>query len=542
MKSNIKLTFAALLTIAALLLGSCKEKERQEVTFDVSFSEITAVTAECLIEPSDAEAEYYVGLFPSSVTQGVEDDKLREMVLDQYQKYEIAPHKGKKSIPFSDLTPETSYTVLTFSFVENEYGKLHRNEFKTLEEEGGSGDLEDLKEMTITIGEKEIKVGSVILEDYAGYLTCTLTEEEGLESLDDLIESGVEYFQVLVVPSLLNKEFDILTQSETFTIISTLEDATIAGLAPGNVSEATAGKVRFDFTEPDAELFASITLTDGTTVSARAKGTYSEPIHENLISVNGETKPLRAAFYGIEEGSVYLYFTPADIEYFTEIESATYYVAMVLDQAMLTGNDIDIENVEVPFSIYLMDNVTGDAFVIEGGNGGETTGTGTLSVSQSGSNEAEFAVSADLSFNDGPTLEITFDGECTSMYSEPEQKNEFVIDGVATPIMSAIVDLSVSGETKSLWLSGTEGLTTVEAISAADPLHITFPEDVLNIGPAGFSQWKTLSFIYGERTWSKENGNNGTLEIYLDGTALQVSFTTYSDLDGYFKGEAIVIE
>lgn len=413
-------------------------------------------------------------------------------------------------------------------------------------EGGGNGSdteqtvtLEDLTSGMLVINGEQTPLTGIFVDEYSGYMMVTMTDVAGAESFDWLVENEAEYVQILVLPSLCNREFDVKTETDGFTLYSTYASAPLfEGAGPGFTEAIESGSCRFDFDGTNAEAFINLKLADGSTIAVRGAGVFegTKP-EENYIERNGDKDALRAAFYSVEDGLGYFYFTPADIDYFEEIEMASYYVVLLVDESLIDGRTVDIATESSYFEVYYVDNATGDMII---GAAGDTAGVeGTFSISRLDS-EASFAASASIAFSENISVSLTFSGECTDMYAEPAKENAFVFDGVKTPIASVVVD--TTSELWNIWLSGESGVETVEGMQSADALRITAPEEAFSGEPVGLSTYKTIEFAYGDSVWNYDNEAFGTLTVSLDGETLNLDFTNYENLNGYYSGPAVVIK
>lgn len=413
-------------------------------------------------------------------------------------------------------------------------------------EGGGNGSdteqtvaLEDLTSGVLVINSEQTPLTGIFVDEYSGYMMVTMTDVAGAESFDWLVENEAEYVQILVLPSLCNREFDVMTETDGFALYSTYASAPLfEGAEPGFTEAIESGSCRFDFDGTNAEAFINLKLADGSTIAVRGAGVFegTKP-EENYIERNGDKDALRAAFYSVEDGFGYFYFTPADIDYFEEIEMASYYVVLLVDESLIDGRTVDIATESTYFEVYYVDNATGDMII---GAAGDTAGVeGTFSISRLDS-EASFAASASIAFSENISVSLTFSGECTDMYAEPAKENAFVFDDVKTPIASVVVD--TTSELWNIWLSGESGVETVEGMQSADALRITAPEEAFSGEPVGLSTYKTIEFAYGDSVWNYDNGAFGTLTVSLDGETLNLDFTNYENLNGYYSGPAVVIK
>lgn len=413
-------------------------------------------------------------------------------------------------------------------------------------EGGGNGSdteqtvtLEDLTSGVLVINSEQTPLTGIFVDEYSGYMMVTMTDVAGVESFDWLVENEAEYVQILVLPSLCNREFDVMTETDGFALYSTYASAPLfEGAGPGFTEAIESGSCRFDFDGTNAEAFINLKLADGSTIAVRGAGVFegTKP-EENYIERNGDKDALRAAFYSVEDGLGYFYFTPADIDYFEEIEMASYYVVLLVDESLIDGRTVDIATESSYFEVYYVDNATGDMII---GAAGDTAGVeGTFSISRLDS-EASFAASASIAFSENISVSLTFSGECTDMYAEPAKENAFVFDDVKTPIASVVVD--TTSELWNIWLSGESGVETVEGMQSADALRITALEEAFSGEPVGLSTYKTIEFAYGDSVWNYDNGAFGTLTVSLDGETLNLDFTNYENLNGYYSGPAVVIK
>lgn len=413
-------------------------------------------------------------------------------------------------------------------------------------EGGGNGSdteqtvaLEDLTSGVLVINGEQTLLTGIFVDEYSGYMMVTMTDVAGAESFDWLVENEAEYVQILVLPSLCNREFDVMTETDGFALYSTYASAPLfEGAGPGFTEAIESGSCRFDFDGTNAEAFINLKLADGSTIAVRGAGVFegTKP-EENYIERNGDKDALRAAFYSVEDGLGYFYFTPADIDYFEEIEMASYYVVLLVDESLIDGRTVDIATESTYFEVYYVDNATGDMII---GAAGDTAGVeGSFSISRLDS-EASFAASASIAFSENISVSLTFSGECTDMYAEPAKENAFVFDDVKTPIASVVVD--TTSELWNIWLSGESGVETVEGMQSADALRITAPVEAFSGEPVGLSTYKTIEFAYGDSVWNYDNGAFGTLTVSLDGETLNLDFTNYENLNGYYSGPAVVIK
>lgn len=385
--------------------------------------------------------------------------------------------------------------AVALSSCQDDDGNANGNEPKPGpgEEVETSQALDDLKANTLVMNGEETPFAKIFVDEYSGYIMVTATTNAEAESFDWLVDHNTEYVQLLAMPSLFNREFDVMTESDSFSLFSTYEAAPIVdGVAPGVTEALESGRARFDFDGTNAEIFLDLKLADGHTISARAAGTYAgEAVEENYIECNGDKKPLRASFYSIEYGMGMFYFTPADVEYAEEMFNlATYYVVLSVDESLINGQTVDLsEPSSKYYEIYYVDNMTGNMLYF---TSDDTAGaTGSFSIKQLDT-PSSFAAELSVNFPEGFSEEfpeavsvaLSFEGESKDMYAEPEKANEFTYEGETMPIESVVVD--TSSEMWTVWLSTQSGVDTVEAMQSADAVKITAPEEAFSGEGVGF--------------------------------------------------------
>lgn len=406
--------------------------------------------------------------------------------------------------------------------------------------EGGSGSLTDLKANTLVVNGEERALTNVFVEEYSGYLMVTATDVPGAESFDWLVENEAEYVQVLLLPALCNREFDVMAEKETFAIYSTYASASLAdGVGPGFTEGLEEGLCRVDFDGSNAEMFMNLTLSDGSTIAVRASGVYDGGAapSDSYIERNGEKSPLRASFYSVEDGYCYFYFTSGDIDYFEEIDMVEYYVAMIVEESVLeSGSTVDVNDNSAYFDIFYVDNASEE--MIEISSEDPAGAEGSFSVSRLDGDNM-FAAKMSVAFSEDLSVSFDFEGECTDMYAEPAKKNEFEYNGTVSPIESVVVD--TTDDLWTIWLSSESGIVTSEDMEAADAVKIVAPEEAFTGEPVGLSTYKDIEFEYDGNVWNYANGSLGTLTVSLDGENVLVDFTNYDNLKGYYSGNAVVL-
>lgn len=395
--------------------------------------------------------------------------------------------------------------------------------------------------MTFVVNGKETAVGTVFCDSYDEYVLITASPDV-VETYDEML-SG-RFIQIMVLPQFLNQDIDLMQQAIT---ISAWDGTSVEGPQSITSDKLTYGQMRVNHDEATNEytLLMAMTFTDATQVGVNASATMTAPAPEegNTITVNGETQPIRAQFYTTDGADqVYLYFTSAEVESFNQMaESAYNYFFLALNEDDLTGNAFDIATSGKTFTIYYVSNLTGDMLMADNNN--LDGATGTIGVSRDATDQTKFTAYVAVTFGNGTSVSIDFEGTCLSTDYEPEtpeDTNEFTCFGATEAINSILVDKSDT-EVWHIYFTATPGLTTVNEFVEDWAFHITAPAAAFDGEPNGFSTYKdTLKFEYDGNTW--QYPGTGTFTATLEGNHLELDFTTYGDVEGHYSGTVTVVE
>lgn len=355
-------------------------------------------------------------------------------------------------------------------------------------------------------------------------LAIAASTEEGLTDVTDIMESE-EFFYAAVSPVLLDKEFDPKTEPAVFTLISTLAEVQLETVAPGETSEIQSSRCYMTLVDRQLTFKAELKLADGTDVglhiTAEAKDGDEIVINNNLIGRGDEVKPLRSAFYKVEDGQTYLFFTPANISYFSELDIAIWYMYLVLP----TEDVVTKSAKEIRFGV--MDNVDeANCFEIDSDTIAETPGAYYVEFK----GEGKYKTDLFLKIDDVSYL-IKFDGTCISAdVEEPVEVLEtyFKYNGEELTIESAVLV-----KKDDVW-------TLNLAVSNGRMASVTMSPDFFAKGGIfGFSQDKNMAVGYAGKTYSKANGDSGTVTMHLDEAngIVETQFTNYQGFEFYYKGK-----
>ena len=354
-------------------------------------------------------------------------------------------------------------------------------------------------------------------------LAIAASPEEGLTDVTSIMESD-EFFYAAVSPVLLNKEFNPKNETSAFTIISSLNEAVLEAVAPDKTDEIRDGKCLMTFEDNVLTLKAKLILTDGTEVglhiTAEAQEDEEVVINENIIGRGDEIKPLRAGFYKELEGTTYLFFTPANISYFSELDIATWYLYLAMPADMIRTKS----GSEVLFG--MVDNTNADNnFEISTDTGSETVETFYIATSGNGE------YTADISFIiDRITYCIQFDGTCISADIEKPVEvfeTSFTFNGETMDIESAAL------------IKGDQTWTLELSVSNDKKAEVTMPVKFWAYEAVGFSHDpENILVSYDGNVYNKASGNSGTINLKLNEelSQIEIKFTNYNNLEFYYNG------
>lgn len=361
-------------------------------------------------------------------------------------------------------------------------------------------------------------LGSVELSNLGEYICIAATPVEGVESFDAVFGQD-EYFYVAISPLLNGREFDLMTEQNLYTVMSTLDGAYLESVAPSMKEEIKAGKCLFDYKEGKAEVIVTLTLNDGRSLAVRMEA--DEPgivVNENIFAIAGDEKPLRTAFYLKEDGLTTLYLTPAGIEFFEDIAITTYYAYIILEDSQCNGWTLNVNEI---VAVGYGDNFN-EIYV----DSRETEAEGTLRVASDPDNDAHYQVYADVKVG-GTTVTLRFDGDAIDANAKEVVKNEVIYAGKSYAITSVYVEEAASPESTCSVLIHTE---------RNDVVRISLPADFLDGKAHGFSQSPDLYIEYDGQVYSKAAGYSGTVTVGLEGDIIRIDATNYDNLKITYEG------
>lgn len=374
-----------------------------------------------------------------------------------------------------------------------------------------NGQVADLKSTAIMMVDENISI--------------VATPTEGVGSAEEMFECE-EFLFTSVSPLLVGKEFDLMTETELYTVMSTFADAFIGAAAPGMVDELKAGHASFEYEENTLVVKAELTLADGTLFSFHAVAQEAVQVNENTMIRGEEQKPVRAAFYMAEDGMTALYFTPGEIGYFDELYDTTWFVYLMISDD-LVGQKFDITTVgEESLFMFGMSDQLDENHYVEIANYDLQGATGDFTVTKN--SDGNYTAEINITVN-GVSYTVAYEGDCTSYDAVPEVKTNYLLCGEEEFQITAAT-LTKGDTVWSVELTTTSGKN----------LAFTAPESCFDGETYGFSQSADMTVTYDGVTYSKANGHSGTLTAYYKTLSQQltVDFTNYGGGEsGYTKIE-----
>lgn len=397
--------------------------------------------------------------------------------------------------------------------------------------EGGNGT--ELKVNTYSVDGIVGSFNSVEVLIVGENISIVATPEQGVASAEAILECE-NYLFASVGPLLLGKEFDLKSEESLFTLISTLDDAPLATVAPGESNEIVSGKAKFVYENNLLTVKAEMTLANGSTFAFHVQAEQSVVVNQNTIARGNEEKPLRAAFYSEVGNTTTLVFTPANIDYFEELEDASWYMTITVSNNLVNGTNIDIENLGAndTFEFSVVDNVrSSKSFSIVYGFSDMAAVEGFFNITKRGA--GEYLVDIDMVVKD-VKYKAHFDGECISEHKEKEVKtNYFIYNGEESAATGAT--LTKGASVWSVEVAAANGKSAV----------LVAPQSFFEPGGTyGFSQSSLFKVVCEEVTYSKANGSSGTATLQYDdqNKTLTIDFTNYDNLQFNYSGTVTVVE
>lgn len=402
--------------------------------------------------------------------------------------------------------------------------------FASCNPDDSHGGDKELSVNTYSVNGVVKQLNSVAMDIVNEYPFIVASPTSGLDNTDAIFACD-EYLYAAVSPVLLGEEFDLMTESRTYTVMSTLAGAVLDTVAGGQTDEITAGKMLFSYENNVATVKAEITLADGTELKFHLSAEKQIVVNENTISRGEEKKPLRAAFYEKLETYTALYFTPSPVEYFDEMyDSATWYLYIMVENRFLSGEQVEL-SAESLYMFGVIDNVDGSNSVMIMGEDLQGA-TGSYSISEMEDNR--YKASFDITVN-GVLYSVEFDGTCISCDAERDKKMNYLTYKNGEYEVTSATMLAMDATTYTFGFS-----------TSYEGKQIVFkaPQSFFNGNTCGFSQSDDFLVEFDGVTYSAANNSRGSITATYDASsrALVLDFTNYDNLQFNFTGSVAVAQ
>ena len=393
---------------------------------------------------------------------------------------------------------------------------------------GGGNDEKELPVNSYSIFGEPTKLQSVAVDMLDENIYVVATPTPNLTMADAILGSE-EYIFVAVSPLLVGKEFDLKTESSLYTIMSTLGGAPLKEVTPENNSEVEAGTVEFTYEGGVVVVKASIKLGNGREMKLHLSAEKEVVLNENFIARGSEDKPLRAVFYDEGDYSTTLYFTPAGLEHFGEIDNASWYIYLGVSNQLIDGKAHSLANMggTSSFEFGVIDNVSSSK-TVEIMAGYLRGATGNFTISKTA--VATYTASINIKLL-GVQYVVEFEGECITVDYAPEKKtNFFDFKGTEYVITSATL---TKGE--SVW-------SAEFATSSGKSVVLNAPQGFFNSGDGGrgFSQSADFTVEYNGVVYSKAKGYSGTMISTYDEAKQSLALDFFNNSDVKFNYTGVV--
>lgn len=390
---------------------------------------------------------------------------------------------------------------------------------------GNNGDAE-LPVNSYSISGEATSLQSVAVEMLDENIYVVATPTPNLTTAEAILASE-EYLFVAVSPLLVGKEFDLKTESKLYTVISTLGGAPLREVTPEDNSEVLAGTAQLSYESGVAVVKAEITLANGKVLKLHLSAENELVVNGNVIARGNEIKPLRAAFYDEGDYATTLYFTPAGLEHFGEIDDASWYIYLGVSNQLIDGKTHSLADMggTSMFEFGVIDNVSSSKSVeIMAGYLRGATGEFTITKTA----EAKYRASINIKLL-GVDYMVEFEDKCLSVDYAPEKKtNYFDYKGSESAIIAATLT------------QGNEVWSVEFATSSGESVVLNAPKGFFNSGDGGrgFSQSKEFTVEYNGTVYSKANGYSGTIISSYDEVtqSLELDFFNNSDVKFSYIG------
>lgn len=364
---------------------------------------------------------------------------------------------------------------------------------------------------------------------------------------------------VSTIFSLVGQKVDITKESMHFLMSLKFTDVCDYDLMEGSLDEEIIGgyfKFDVDTEKLTARLELKIDLNDGNSILCDVAGVYTPGgENETLFVWNDMSRPVRAAFYddsetgsgagaGVGSNPPIMYFASGQIDYGAELSKTTY--ARIRPAASICdGKSHDIAQALKDGTLEFMVRDFDSEWDVIGGTISikHIDGYEYIVVVENAEAEDRGHALADASFR------MFFQGELKDIHIERQIVNAFEIGGKSYAVKSCVVDLS--SDVAAIYMVQTEGVTTVEAATAANPLVINFSTAKFGKSIGLSTDKANFAVSYGGERWDKSNLDTGSficheynpetglLHCQLANICLQVTYKTVVKME--YKGTPVYV-
>lgn len=359
---------------------------------------------------------------------------------------------------------------------------------------------------------------SVVVSNIGEYICIAASTSDGVDIFEEIFDQE-EYFYMAISPLLNGKEFDMKSEERLYTVIGTVGGAFLESVTPETTQEILSGTGLFHCKDGQVNVNVDLVLADGAKLTVKLTAEEAGiVVNENLFSIAGDDKPIRTSFSKFDNGTTAIYLTPAGIDYFADLEIATYYAYVILDDSKCHGKTLNVEDV---IAVGYADNLKG--LVVDSK---EVPTTGTINVASDPENPAHFTVSADLDF-DGTSLQLRFDGNTRDANIVEVKESKITYEGKPLGIKKVTLDRHTDVEGVYHVLITTE---------RDDVICVSLPSNFLDGNAHGFSQSPDLYIEYDGAVYSKAKGSSGTVSVGVADGVMKVEVTNYKNLEVLYEG------
>lgn len=372
----------------------------------------------------------------------------------------------------------------------------------------------------------------------------TMTPEEGITTFDRITENNYDYFQLSVTPPLLNKKFDIMHETEMFTIFCKLGDTEL-NIGNNAIKGVKSGTCYFDNEGSRTKVSVNLVLDDGRKLFAEGSCVPEpEPEPDHYMAVYDHKVPVATVFYKIFQDAIQWSFLPNRIDFFWETIWTDYQFDFKCSRSLADGKEYDMKEIDEDrlwngdnFTFIYVDRKSGDGILSISPEKGQDETNGTFRVKWDSRSENAAAVEFHFVRDNGEKFDLNFDGICIPA-DDGNQSDEYLYDSHTFPISSVIVDIS-DAEIYDIWLCSTGGITDLEEMRKYNPVIVSVPVVFCNGMEHTFSDHTGYSIVVGTNSYGHETGFSGRVKASLAENDLILDFKVGDRLKGHYAGPVL---